>query len=103
MLEQTLDRARLSEGIDGTVRIKSEIKIAQVISRLCIGGTPIAVILATEFLLGRGYPIVLLTGRVTNDKPVSKILQFGRESIRSAFEAFPSEIRYGMTLDRCGN
>ena len=68
MLEQTLDRARLSEGIDGTVRIKSEIKIAQVISRLCIGGTPIAVILATEFLLGRGYPIVLLTGRVTNDE-----------------------------------
>jgi glycosyltransferase involved in cell wall biosynthesis len=68
MLEQTLDKSSVSEAASGKGRNKSDIKIAQVISRLCMGGTPIAVILATEFLLDRGYPIVLVTGRVTNDE-----------------------------------
>jgi hypothetical protein len=31
------------------------VKIAQVISRLCIGGTPVAVILMTEALLHDGF------------------------------------------------
>lgn len=47
---------------------RSGIKIAQVISRLCIGGTPVAVILATEFLRNAGYSIQLVTGTVMGDE-----------------------------------
>jgi glycosyltransferase involved in cell wall biosynthesis len=68
MVKRPLDLRDSSEAIPGKACSKSNIKIAQVISRLCIGGTPITVILATEFLLNRGYPIVLLTGKVTDDE-----------------------------------
>jgi glycosyltransferase involved in cell wall biosynthesis len=52
-----------SEGID-----KSQVKVAQLISRLCIGGTSVAVIFATQALIERGYSTVLLAGRVIGEE-----------------------------------
>lgn len=44
------------------------LKVAQVISRLCIGGTPVAVILMTEALLRDGFSTTLLAGEVTGEE-----------------------------------
>ena len=68
MVTPALDLRDASEASPRKAICKNDIKIAQVISRLCIGGTPITVILGTEFLMNRGYPIVLLTGNVTDDE-----------------------------------
>ena len=45
-----------------------DLKIAQVISRLCVGGTSLAVILMTEALLKKNYPATLLTGEVSEQE-----------------------------------
>lgn len=44
------------------------VKIAQVISRLCVGGTPVAVILMTESLIRDGFPTLLFAGEVTAEE-----------------------------------
>src|SRR5580658_9837151 len=43
---------------------KPQIKIAQLTSRLCVGGMSVALILATGGLISRGYSTVLLAGKV---------------------------------------
>lgn len=55
----------LETGNDNS-RSRSAIKIAQVISRLCIGGASVAVIQLTEALTRRGYSTLLLAGSVSN-------------------------------------
>jgi glycosyltransferase involved in cell wall biosynthesis len=48
------------------------LKIAQVISRLCVGGTSLAVILLTEALLKKNYPAALLAGEVSEHEASSE-------------------------------
>src|SRR4029077_4559669 len=43
-------------------------KVAQLISRLCVGGTSVAVIFATQALMKKGYSIVLLAGSVVGEE-----------------------------------
>ena len=45
-----------------------ELKIVQVISRLCVGGASIEVVLSSEAMLRRGYPTLLLAGEITADE-----------------------------------
>jgi glycosyltransferase involved in cell wall biosynthesis len=47
---------------------RSQIKVAQLISRLCIGGTSVAVIFATHGLMEKGYSTVLLAGSVVGEE-----------------------------------
>ena len=54
------------------------VKIAQVISRLCIGGTPVAVILMTEALLHDGFSTILLAGEVTAGEASMEEFAFAR-------------------------
>jgi glycosyltransferase involved in cell wall biosynthesis len=46
----------------------SELKIVQVISRLCVGGASIEIVLSSEAMLRRGYPTILLAGDITADE-----------------------------------
>src|ERR1700687_5281798 len=47
---------------------KSQIKVAHLISRLCIGGTSVAVIFNIRALMAQGYSTVLLAGRVVGEE-----------------------------------
>jgi glycosyltransferase involved in cell wall biosynthesis len=50
------------------VPANSEVKIAQVISRLCVGGASVEVVLTTEALMQRGYSTLLLAGNTSADE-----------------------------------
>jgi len=74
----TEDRTAAAQRAQEGACANGGIKIAQVISRLCVGGTSVEVILITEALLRRGYPALLLAGELSSDEASMEEFAEGR-------------------------
>jgi glycosyltransferase involved in cell wall biosynthesis len=76
----------------------NEVKIAQVISRLCIGGASVEVVLTTEALLHRGYSTLLLAGNTGADEASLEVFAENRGVSPIRIEGLSRDISWWKDL-----